>query len=161
MKKIILIILIIVTALLCVFGLLFVFRILETPEGYIKEALRRLKKKTISNLDRKKTLTKMFERFVNHFSEYTISIWPEFGTLLGIVREKDIICYDGDVDFSCLLSEWSSIKNIVKKFVAKYKNYHYISLDFFDMKGVSSSLIENITFTSTSFRGKIRKAFNC
>jgi phosphorylcholine metabolism protein LicD len=54
---------------------------------------------------RKKAIEIMFE-FYDYMSE-DMDIWPLFGTLLGIVRNGDLIPHDDDVDFGYLKKDES------------------------------------------------------
>lgn len=119
---------------LCV---LFSAKILDPPGGFAREAFRRAAgKKRASNLVRKKAINKMTGRFLRRAGERDARVWPEFGTLLGIVREGDIICYDQDADFSFLISDWGGLKKLVKDFTSEHGRYYYISVDLFDLKGI-------------------------
>ena len=49
-----------------------------------------------------------------------ITYWLDYGTLLGAVRENDIIRHTNDVDLSCLLSQENDIMNILKTTMTEY-----------------------------------------
>jgi hypothetical protein len=44
---------------------------------------------------------KVFELVVKSINENNIIVWPTFGTLLGLVRDKKLLDYDNDLDFGC------------------------------------------------------------
>jgi hypothetical protein len=52
----------------------------------------------------RKNLRKLAKDVITAFNKNNVNYWVDYGTLLGIVRDKDIIKYDQDVDI-CLLPE--------------------------------------------------------
>ena len=44
---------------------------------------------------------KVFKLVVKNINENNIEVWPTFGTLLGLVRNKKLLDYDNDLDFGC------------------------------------------------------------
>jgi phosphorylcholine metabolism protein LicD len=57
-------------------------------------------------------------------NKYNINYWVDFGTLLGIIRENDIILYDNDVDI-CLVDtpELHEKMNLAKEDIKALKTY--------------------------------------
>ncbi len=45
--------------------------------------------------------SKVFELVVKNINENNVLVWPTFGTLLGLVRDKKLLDYDNDLDFGC------------------------------------------------------------
>jgi hypothetical protein len=66
---------------------------------------------------RNKAISVMLE-FYDYMSEY-LTLFPMFGTLLGIFRNDDLIPHDGDIDFGYFLNEQtqlvSALENIHNK----------------------------------------------
>jgi len=55
-------------------------------------------------------------KLVNYFKQnFNISLYPMYGTLLGIIRDKDFILYDNDIDFG-YLSLQTDKKLVFKEF---------------------------------------------
>ena len=54
------------------------------------------------------------------FNENDIDYWADFGTLLGIVRDNDIIAWDNDFDFSIIREEAPKIYGVLDK-ILSYK----------------------------------------
>ena len=54
--------------------------------------------KTFKDEDFRKHAISVIQEFYNFFAPH-VDIWPMFGTLLGIVRDNDLIPHDDDVDF--------------------------------------------------------------
>ena len=44
---------------------------------------------------------KSFELVVKNINTSNLEIWPTFGSLLGLVRNKKLLDYDNDLDFGC------------------------------------------------------------
>ena len=55
---------------------------------------------------------KVFKLVVKNINENNIEVWPTFGTLLGLVRNKKLLDYDNDLDFGCFfdLDRQSSLR---------------------------------------------------
>lgn len=67
-----------------------------------------------------KELMKLFDQFCNKIG---IEYWAHYGTLLGAVRNKDMICFDDDLDVGMNRSDYNILinnENIAKKFGLKY-----------------------------------------
>ena len=46
-----------------------------------------------------KSIKKMLKLTLDVFNKHNVPYWADFGTLLGLIREKDIIAHDFDADF--------------------------------------------------------------
>ena len=68
--------------------------------------LNRRKHNNFSNEQYKKKAIEVLFEFYDYMSE-DMDIWPMFGTLLGIVRNDDLIPHDDDVDFGYLKKDES------------------------------------------------------
>jgi phosphorylcholine metabolism protein LicD len=63
-------------------------------------------------------------------NKYNIDYWIDFGTLLGITRENDIILYDNDIDIVLidtpgLHQKMMSAKDNIIKLGYKFKRMHW------------------------------------
>ena len=73
-----------------------------------------LSKKDIEDLEKgQKLLTEMLRDFDKICRKHNIKYWCGAGTLLGIVRHKGWIPFDGDIDVGMTLSEYEKFKKIV------------------------------------------------
>ena len=68
----------------------------------------------IRNIIIRKNLREMLINIVNIFNKHNIYYWIDFGTLLGIYREKDIILGDNDIDI-CKLDNYETHEIIKTK----------------------------------------------
>ena len=74
----------------------------------------------------KKNIKKMFVFFINIFNKNNIKVIPWDGTLLGIVRDKDIICFDDDLDLLLDVNDFDKVEKIIIDFAQKDPNrYDY------------------------------------
>ncbi len=84
----------------------------------IKKILRHEKKQTQEEIDNKKieNIQKnglmVIEKTIRLLSEKNITCFADFGTLLGIVREKKLLGHDKDVDLGIVNVEQNQIHNI-------------------------------------------------
>lgn len=74
--------------------------------------------------DTLKTVTK---QLLYLFNRDKINYWIDFGTLLGAIREKDIISWDTDVDLSIMRSETLRVGEIISKIVPNHPLIHCAS----------------------------------
>ena len=76
------------------------------------------------NWIKRKTLRKIAVNTIKLFNKYNIDYWIDFGTLLGIIRENDIIWGDADVDIVILdTCENHKKMKLVKKDIEKLGYY--------------------------------------
>jgi len=70
-------------------------------------------------MSKHKTLQDMTRHVLNIFNEHEIPYWLSCGTLLGAIREKDIIEWDDDADI-CIMQEHSHlVAQVIPKIVKK------------------------------------------
>lgn len=75
-------------------------------QGGTQASLRTLAKDTLTNLNKN-----------------NVDYWVDYGTLLGIVRDKDIIKHDTDVDI-CLIQEPELPQKLIQTVKDMGRNYH-------------------------------------
>lgn len=69
---------------------------------------------------------------IKYLNKYNINYWLDFGTLLGCIREHNIIEWDTDADFSILNTEINKVKLVIKEIQQENKNL--LINDFNDYK---------------------------
>lgn len=72
---------------------------------------------------RRKLLRDIFMTVVPILNEMKVEYWADFGTLLGLFREGDLILHDNDVDIVLLNPAWDVIIRGLRRSLAK-KAYH-------------------------------------
>ncbi|MBU2878000.1 nucleoside-diphosphate sugar epimerase/dehydratase [Aliiglaciecola lipolytica] len=87
----------------------------------------------------------------------------DFGTLLGIVRDQDIIAWDDDIDFAAPQDKAAEIESLVVNFVEENPEINWCMEKVTDGKGLTTSILLKfksdsedllIFTTSISFRGE-------
>lgn len=73
----------------------------------------------MSELSRTKKLDILVRRVGNYFTIKDIDYWADFGTLLGIYRDKDIISWDTDADFSYKSKDRSKVILALSEIIGK------------------------------------------
>jgi len=141
MKKISITALVIIILLL-VFASLFIFRFIGTWENFMNDMKSRIRKRNspISNLERKQKIKDLVAKIVPVIEKGGVNIWAEFGTLLGIIRGGDVICYDYDADFCTLSRDWPILKKVLRKFMSENKDYDW---GFVDLPLIKNAVVRN------------------
>jgi len=84
----------------------------------------------INKIIKQQKMNKFVCFLANLFNRHNIKYWADFGTLLGIVRDKNVISWDNDVDFSILQSECFKIYPIIGDILANntvgYVKCHHV-----------------------------------
>lgn len=100
-------------------------------------------------------LKKMFDEIVDIANNNSINLFIIYGTLLGKIRNNDLICYDYDLDFGVLLEHFCKLKNIIKtNFSKKYKIEIYDNplmkyIKIIDKKTLLSADISSFDYNDT------------
>jgi phosphorylcholine metabolism protein LicD len=81
-------------------------------DATMKKYLRKRKYTTFSDPEFKKIAGDVLLEFLNFFKNDAI-LWPMFGTLLGLVREGDIISHDEDIDLGFFKDDEDKLINIL------------------------------------------------
>lgn len=74
------------------------------PKAMLKEVFRPFEDQATISFARKK-----LKQLVELFNKHNIRYFADFGTLLGAVRDKDIIPWDDDIDLSILLEDYETV----------------------------------------------------
>lgn len=67
-------------------------------------------------------LREMALHTIDSFNKHGVEYWVDYGTLLGIIREGDIIKHDNDVDL-CVINSKDNHDRIYKSFEYMYRKY--------------------------------------
>lgn len=111
---------------------LFLFGFIGNFGGHVDLFKRHFKKNKhgLSHLQRQQKIREIIHDVLEAAYQNDVEIWAEFGTLLGLVREGDVICYDRDADFCLLSRDWKKFKKALRGLTRKNKNYAHIYFDF-------------------------------
>ena len=60
-------------------------------------------------------MTNMFDKFNNICRRHNIKYWCLGGTLIGVVRHKGWVPWDGDIDLGILEEDYNKLKEILPK----------------------------------------------
>ena len=80
----------------------------------------------MDNLDSLDILYQILGIILKYCDHTSIKIWPVYGTLLGIVRDNELICYDVDVDLGIDSRDFKQMITIIQKVVKENNQYAYI-----------------------------------
>ena len=71
----------------------------------------------------RRTIRNLLIKLINEFEKENVKYWVDFGSLLGMMREKDIILGDNDGDV-CILKDdkenTEKVQNIVQRMGGKF-----------------------------------------
>lgn len=89
-------------------------KIIIAPKAQLKESYRPFEHEA-TYLLAKRTLSSLVKTFNSSKVEYFV----EFGTLLGLIREGDIIRWDDDIDISILSNEYGKVMKLLEGEIVK------------------------------------------
>jgi phosphorylcholine metabolism protein LicD len=89
-----------------------IYESLETGE---KTWLQTLSKKQLSDFKKGQTImTNIFKEFDRICRKYNLKYWCSGGTIIGTIRHKGWLPWDGDIDVSMLDTDYIKLKEIIK-----------------------------------------------
>ncbi len=91
-------------------------KVVQPPKNQLKKA------QPFMNENGKRLGRIIIKELNNLAKQYKVPLVVDFGTLLGLVREGDIISWDDDIDFSVPVQFADEIEKILEVFVADNKN---------------------------------------
>ena len=68
----------------------------------------------------RRTIRNLLIKLTHEFDQEGVEYWVDFGTLLGIMREKDVIIGDNDGDVCVLPSNKEKVERVVTKMGGRY-----------------------------------------
>lgn len=78
----------------------------------------------------KEILLTMFSHIHNLFKKHNIKYWLDGGSLLGAIREGEMISYDDDIDLGVLSKQWGQVIKVLPQLCDdKYKILYQINQD--------------------------------
>jgi phosphorylcholine metabolism protein LicD len=83
---------------------------------------------------RRKILIELYNIFIDVAEKTNTKPFIIYGTLLGYIRNKDLICYDYDLDFGIDSGEYDTFKNYFLEFIKKFDDYYVDIKDFLNYK---------------------------
>jgi len=86
------------------------------PKGLLKSSYRPFEDEETMKFARKSLL-----RVTKVFSENNIKYFADFGTLLGIVREGDLIPWDDDIDLSILMNDYDEVVSLFRSNIKDFE----------------------------------------
>jgi len=81
------------------------------------------KRRLIKFKIRMKILRELYEEIVDISNKNNIKLFLTFGSLLGKIRENNLICYDFDLDFGVMSEDYEKIKNVFIKYFGNNDKY--------------------------------------
>jgi phosphorylcholine metabolism protein LicD len=106
------------------------------------------------------TLRKMLPELIKSLNKYNVHYWIDFGTLLGIIREDDIIWLDNDIDICVVETDELHYKmKLVKEDLAKkgfddFRKMDWSAYRLYKNKFIHSDIyINNIDYNKGVFIG--------
>ncbi|MEK4711624.1 LicD family protein [Sporosarcina sp. FSL K6-5500] len=86
------------------------------PKGLLKSSYRPFEDEETMKFARKSLL-----RVTKVFSGNNIKYFADFGTLLGIVREGDLISWDDDIDLSILMNDYDEVVSLFRNNIKDFE----------------------------------------
>ena len=116
------------------------------------------KRKNIPIKLRRQILIQLYNLIIDAGEATNTKPFLIYGTLLGFIRNKDLICYDFDVDFGIDNSEFFIISkyldNYIKKF-PEYKIYHKNFLNYTSIEIIHTDTRLSVDISGFIFKNNI------
>jgi len=124
-------------------------------------------RRSVSPEKRKSILIELYNMIIDASETTKTKPFLIYGTLLGYYRNKDLICYDYDLDFGIDSNEYKDITNYLIKNIDKYPEYkinikhflHYKTIEIFHKETLVSADICSFTLKNNMYSRDIPKLY--
>lgn len=100
------------------------------PEYKIKSVNKReVSSSVFSDSHVRSSALSFISELCNFFNSKGLKLFVEAGTLLGIVRDKDLIHWDSDIDFSVADEDFVLANDAILEFAVKYRNQYFVNIN--------------------------------
>lgn len=89
------------------------------------------KRKSIHTNKRRSILIELYNIIINAAEATNTKPFLIYGTLLGFVRNKDLICYDYDLDFGIDKAQFSIISKYLNEHIKNFHGYKIVNKNIF------------------------------
>lgn len=117
------------------------------------------KRKNVPIKLRRQILIQLYNFIIDAGEATNTKPFLTYGTLLGFIRNKDLICYDFDVDFGIDNSEFIIISKYLDNYIKKFSEYKIIHKNFLNYSSIE--IIHIDTRLSVDIFGFIFKNNTC
>lgn len=93
-------------------------------------------RRSISPNKRKDILMKLYNTVLDIASSCNVKIFLLYGTLLGKIRNNDLICYDYDIDLGILINDFNKLVYYIQKYFKNSNDYSVNIIDFLYYKEI-------------------------
>ncbi len=93
-------------------------------------------RKEVDVKKRKDILIKLYNIFIDASEKTNTKPFLVYGTLLGYVRNKDIICYDYDLDFGIDINQYNTYKSQLLHIIKSYPEFTVNIKEVFNYKNI-------------------------
>ena len=94
------------------------------------------KRKSVDYKTRRKILINLYNIIIDAAEATNTKPFLIYGTLLGFIRNKDLICYDYDLDFGIENSQYDAILQYLVNYIKNFPEYKIEVKDFLHYKNV-------------------------
>jgi len=118
------------------FTILIIFLIISFTLFYFNQKHNIRIRKSVNVSERKRILHQLYNIIIDASEKTNTKPFLVYGTLLGYIRNKDLICYDYDLDFGIDNKQYELLKSHLMKTIKFYPEYKIIDKDYITTKNI-------------------------
>jgi phosphorylcholine metabolism protein LicD len=122
--------------LLLFLTILIIFLIISFTLFYFNQKHNIRIRKSVNVSERKRILHQLYNIIIDASEKTNTKPFLVYGTLLGYIRNKDLICYDYDLDFGIDNKQYELLKSHLMETIKFYPEYKIIDKDYITTKNI-------------------------
>ena len=116
--------------------ILIIFLIISFTLFYFNQKHNIRIRKSVNVSERKRILNQLYNIIIDASEKTNTKPFLIYGTLLGYIRNKDLICYDYDLDFGIDNKQYELLKSNLMETIKFYPEYKIIDKDYITTKNI-------------------------